>query len=45
MHLVNNSIIAKGAEFDKYNMELDSEHYMWFWQTYQRWMWEEYVYY
>ena len=45
MHLVNNSIVGHGDDFGRYNPELGTEHYMWFWQQYQRWLWEEHFLY
>eukprot|EP00392_Amoebophrya_sp_AT5.2_P011129 g11204.t1 len=43
VHLVNNSIVAYDKDnFNKYNEELDTSHYMWFYQKFQKWLHDEY---
>ncbi|CAD7951915.1 unnamed protein product [Amoebophrya sp. A25] len=43
VHLVNNSIVAYDKDnFGSYNHELETEHYMWFYQKFQRFLHDSY---
>lgn len=42
MHLVNNSVVKNAKTFSDYNSDLDTSGYMWFYQTYQKWLHETY---
>ena len=38
VHLVNNSVVAYDSKFGRTNPELETPHYMWFWQKFQRYL-------